>query len=89
MVRFLALTLLIGFFAFLPSAFADGKSGLFCAAAILFVLRLSLHNDCDHPVGCLASYNTLRIFPYRKKRVVCFAVVMQTPGTSPGIVEQL
>ena len=28
MTRFLALTLLIGFFAFLPSAFADGESGL-------------------------------------------------------------
>ena len=69
MARFLALTLLIGFFAFLPNAFAYGESGLFCTAAILFVLRLSLHNDCDHPVGCLASYNTLRIFPYRKKRV--------------------
>ena len=28
MTRFLALTLLIGFFAFLPSAFADGENGL-------------------------------------------------------------
>ena len=30
MARLLALTLLIGFFAFLPSAFADGENGLFC-----------------------------------------------------------
>ena len=30
MTRLLALTLLIGFFAFLPSAFADGENGLFC-----------------------------------------------------------
>ena len=58
MARFLALTLLIGFLAFLPSAFADGESGLFCVAAILFVLRLYLYSNWSHPVGCLVQYNT-------------------------------
>ena len=58
MTRFLALTLLIGFFAFLPSAFADGKSGLFYATAILFMLRLCLRSVVDTLVGCLVPYNT-------------------------------
>ena len=58
MARFLALTLLIGFFAFLPSAFANGESGLFCAATILFVLRLCLRSVIDTLVGCLVPYNT-------------------------------
>ena len=59
MARLLTLTLLIGFFAFLPSAFADGENGLFCAAAILFVLKFICQVIVVHPVGCLVPYKTV------------------------------
>ena len=58
MTRLLALTLLIGFFTFLPSAFVGGEKGLFCTVAILFVLGLYLYSNWSHPVGCLVQYNT-------------------------------